>query len=75
MYRNHSCGVGVKLKSLNREYNCRYLSLNTKKPALLQDKLFHANYSRVLDDRLTVLEMVVDQLLTDITLNLAQIQV
>ncbi len=45
-----SVRLGIKLKSLSREWTCRHLSLNTKTSALLQDKLFFSNYSQVLDD-------------------------
>ncbi len=59
-----SAGLGVKLKSQSRQWNSRHLSLSTKKPALLQNKLFSSNYSWVLDDRFAVLKKAVDILLT-----------
>ncbi len=46
-----------------------------QKPALLQDKLFYPNYSWVLDDEFAVLEMAVDELLTEIILMFTQIRV
>ncbi len=62
-----SVELGVKLKSLSRGWNCRNLSLNTKKPTLLQDKL--------LDDHFAVLKMAIDELLTELILILTQIRV
>ncbi len=53
---------------------CRHLRLNTKKAALLQDKLFYFNHSRVLDYRFAVLEMAVDVLLTEIIIILTPIR-
>ncbi len=68
-------GLGVKLKSLISEWNCRQLSRNTKKPVFLQDNLFYSNYSWVLDDNFAVLKMAVDNLLTEIILILIQLRV
>ncbi len=66
--------LGVKLKPLSHELNCRQLSLNAKKAALLQDELFHTYYSRVFGDRFADLKMAVCVLLTDIILILIRIR-
>ncbi len=70
-----SVRLGVKLKSLSREWMCRHSSLNTKTFALLQDKLFFPNYSQVFDDHFVALKMSVDIQFTDIILILTQIRV
>ncbi len=70
-----SMELGVKLKSLSREWNCHHLSLNTEKPALLQVKLFYFNYSRVLGDQVAALSIAVDVLLTEVIVILTQIRV
>ncbi len=62
----NSVRLGVKLKS-RRKWNCRHISPNIKKPALLQDKLFYSKYSRVLDDHFAVLKMAVTELLRILT--------
>ncbi len=60
--------LSVKLKSVSREWKCRHLSHNTRKSALLQDKLFYSNYLRVLDNRFVVLKIAAGVLLTEIIL-------
>ncbi len=50
-------------------------SRTTKKPALLQDKLFFFNYPWVLDDYFAVVKMAVDKLFTETILILSRIGV
>ncbi len=68
-------GLDVKLNPPSRELMSRHLSLNTKKSALLQGKLFFSDYSQVLDDHFAALKLYVDIRFAEIILILTQIRV
>ncbi len=61
-----SVRLGVELKKISREMNCRRLSLKTKKSVLLQDKFSYFNYLWVLDDHYAALKLAFDKLFTGI---------
>ncbi len=68
-------GRSLWYQSLNVKSKVFNLSLNIKKPVLLQGKLFYSNYLGVLNDHFVVLKMAVDIPLTEIILILTQIRV